>query len=113
MGLSYLGIPRQARVTEVCTNEVWAMRSRVRRVFGAVYSAIENAQKPDATKGRDVVLRRHNEEDYKDHFSTWDQIRVRARKCLGINLFGSHKEYRAMPSLFGWHSRTHSLREFA
>lgn len=26
-----------------------------------------------------------------------------ARKCLGINLFGSHKEYRAMPSLFGWH----------
>ncbi|KAG5386537.1 hypothetical protein IGI04_038007 [Brassica rapa subsp. trilocularis] len=76
----YLGIPRQARVAEVCPNEVCGMRSRGRRVFGDVYTAIQNAQKPDTKKGRDVILWRHNEEDYKDHFSTvrtWDQIRDR------------------------------------
>ncbi|XP_022560180.2 uncharacterized protein LOC111206959 [Brassica napus] len=80
LGLRYLGIPRQARVAEACPNEAWGMRGQGRRVFGDVYTAIENAQKPDARRGSDVILWRHNEEDFKDHFSaarTWDQIRVR------------------------------------
>ncbi|XP_013625260.1 PREDICTED: uncharacterized protein LOC106331446 [Brassica oleracea var. oleracea] len=80
LGLRYLCIPRQARVAEACPNEAWGMRGRGRRVFGDVYTAIENAQKPDARRGSDVILWRHNEEDFKDHFSaarTWDQIRVR------------------------------------
>lgn len=78
--MTYLGVPRQARVADVCSHGVRGMRSRGWRAFGAVYSAIESAQKPDVTKGRDVVLWRHNEDDYKDHFSTartWEQIRVR------------------------------------
>lgn len=63
--MRYLGIPGQDRVAEVCTNEVWAMRSRGWKVFGEVYTAIENAQKPDAIKGRDDILWMHNEEDYR------------------------------------------------
>ena len=80
------------------------MRSRGRRVFGDVYTAIQNAQKPDTKKGRDVILWRHNEEDYKDHFSTvrtWDQIRDRGAEVSWHISFGLHKEYHAMLLLFG------------
>ena len=52
-------------------------------MFGAVYNAIENASRPDESMGRDVMLWRHDEGTFKDHFSaarTWDQIRVRGHE---------------------------------
>lgn len=54
------------------------MRNRGRRVVEAAYIKIENAQKPDESRGQDVMLWKHN--DYKDFFfsqRTWDQIRTR------------------------------------
>lgn len=59
------------------------MRSRGRRVFGAVYNAIENASQPDESMGRDVMLWRHEEGTFKYHFSAariWDHIRVKGHE---------------------------------
>ncbi|XP_056864156.1 uncharacterized protein LOC130511263 [Raphanus sativus] len=80
LGPTYLGIPRQAMLSEVFTDGVWRMRRRGRRVFGEVYDAIEGATAPAIDAGRDFVLWRHGDDDFKNHFSTqktWDQIRVR------------------------------------
>lgn len=59
------------------------MRRRGRRVFDPIYDEIEIAGRPIPDTGRDTILWRHNEDDYKDHFSTlrtWDQIKVKAPK---------------------------------
>lgn len=39
-------------VSEAC--KAWAMRNRGRRVVEAAYVKIENAQKPDESRGQDV-----------------------------------------------------------
>ncbi|XP_013624097.1 PREDICTED: uncharacterized protein LOC106330089 [Brassica oleracea var. oleracea] len=89
LGITYLGIPRQALVSDVCIDGEWRLRSRGRRVFGSVYEEIENAGKPVGGTGRDIILWRHNDNEYKDHFSTlrtWDQIRVREPAVPWCNL---------------------------
>lgn len=83
LGPQYLGISRQALVSEAYENGEWKMISRGRRVYTNTYDRIESAQRPDVNLGRDVVLWRHNEDGYKDHFSsarTWDQIRIRGQE---------------------------------
>lgn len=89
LGITYLGIPRQDLVSDVCIDGEWRLRSHRRRVFGHVYEEIENAGKPVGGTGRDIILWRHNDNDYKDHFSTlrtWDQIRVREPAVPWCNL---------------------------
>lgn len=89
LGPTYLGIPRQALVSDACSEEGWKLRSRGRRVFGAVYEEIEGAEKPIPGAGQDVPLSKHDADDYKDHFSTsrtWDQIRVRGQEVSWCNL---------------------------
>ncbi|KAH0929096.1 LOW QUALITY PROTEIN: hypothetical protein HID58_014823, partial [Brassica napus] len=42
-----------------------------------------SAQRPDANLGMDVILWRHKEDEYKDHFPivrTWEQIRARGQE---------------------------------
>ena len=81
MGPLYLGIPRQALVSDACRQGDWVMRPRGRRVYEALYTKIENSQKPESNGGRDVPLWKHDEENYKALFSTrrtWDQIRIQA-----------------------------------
>lgn len=52
-------------------------------MFTNIYDKTESARRPDANLGRYVVLWRHNENEYKDHFSsarTWDQIRIKGQE---------------------------------
>lgn len=89
LGLTYLGIPRQALVSDVCIHGNWVLRSRGRRVFGSVYAEIENAGKPTPGTGQDVILWKHEDNEYKDHFSTtktWNQIRARGQNVSWCNI---------------------------
>lgn len=59
------------------------MRRRGRRVFGSIYEENESVGLPNYDAGRDIMLWRHNGDDFKDHFSvraTWNQIRIRQQE---------------------------------
>ena len=104
LGLLYLGIPRQARVAEVCPNKVWGMQSRGRRVFGDVYTAIENVQKPDAWKKTMLFYGGTMRRTTRTTSQQWEleiRLEIGGLKYLGTISFGLHKEYHAMLSLFG------------
>lgn len=83
MGPRYLGIPRHTLVTDACRSGDWVMRIRGRRIYEEVYEKIEKAQKPDGNGGKDVMLWKHDEGDFKDTFSTrrtLEQIRIKAQE---------------------------------
>lgn len=94
MGQRYIGIPLQGLVSEACNNGDWVLRKRRKRVYAAVYEKIENAQQPDEASGQDVKLWKHNEDDYKDTFSTQRtrSLGIRSESKLqwsdGTHLFG-------------------------
>ena len=83
LGPTYLGIPKQALLSDACINGAWNIRRRGRIVFGDVYDEIENASMPTSDAGRDFTLWRHDGDDFKNHFSTratWEQIRIRKQE---------------------------------
>lgn len=84
-------------------------------MFGSVYAEIENAGKPTPGTGQDVILWKHEDNEYKDHFSTtktWNHIRARGKTFLGAIYSGSLKGFQDRPSLFGWRLKIDYLREF-
>lgn len=86
-----------------------------RRVSPVTYDIIENARRLDVSLGRDVVMWRHDEDVYKDHFSsarTWDQIRIICQEVLWYQLVWYTQEFLAKISLYGWQFEIDSLLEF-
>lgn len=83
VGTLYLGVQRHAKVSEVVSLENWNIRGRRSRRFHELYNAIMAVPPPQPGNGRDVILWRHSDDDYRDNFScknTWDQLRVKRPK---------------------------------
>ncbi|KAF3590261.1 hypothetical protein DY000_02022190 [Brassica cretica] len=59
LGPQYLGISRQALVSEAYENGEWKMRSRGRRVYTNTYDTIESAQRTDIRIRRQEVPWNH------------------------------------------------------
>ncbi|XP_018473746.2 uncharacterized protein LOC108844960 [Raphanus sativus] len=80
VGTTYLGLPRRATVSEAMNQTGWAIRGQRSRHHHDLYAEVVAQPLPDPHLGRDVVLWKHGEDDYRDSFSsakTWDQIRLR------------------------------------
>lgn len=63
------------------------MRRGGMRVYEAEYDVIEAAQQPSVDGGKDIILWKYNEDDYKNNFSTqktWDQIRIKATEIYRV-----------------------------
>lgn len=61
----------------------WNIRGRRSRRFHDLYDCISAIEPPAPEKGRDVIMWKHGDDDYKPIFSaarTWDQIRVKKSK---------------------------------
>ncbi|XP_018460071.1 uncharacterized protein LOC108831013 [Raphanus sativus] len=83
VGTYYLGVSRNARVSDAVTQAHWSIRGHRNRHFHDLYARIRNERIPHDEYGSDLVLWKHSEDNYKPHFSssrTYDQIRIRRSK---------------------------------
>lgn len=67
VGTCYLGIARNARVSDAVTQSHWNIRGRRSRHFHALYDCIQNEQVPHEDHGGDVVFWKHSEDNYISH----------------------------------------------
>lgn len=75
-----MGVRRHAKVSEAVTLEGWSIRGRRCRRFQELHNSILAKEPPRPDMGRDIVLWRHGNDDFRDHFAatnTWEQIRSR------------------------------------
>ncbi|XP_013628130.1 PREDICTED: uncharacterized protein LOC106334389 [Brassica oleracea var. oleracea] len=80
VGTCYLGIARNARVSDAARQSEWRVRGQRSRHYHELHACILAEPVPDEERGRDVVLWKHSDDNYKTCFSsakTWDQIRDR------------------------------------
>ena len=79
-GTTYIGLPRRATVSDAVKQNEWAIRGQRSRHYHELYDAITAVPVPEPQHGRDTVLWREGDDDYKATFSTtktWEQIRLR------------------------------------
>ncbi|XP_013624341.1 PREDICTED: uncharacterized protein LOC106330421 [Brassica oleracea var. oleracea] len=80
VGTCYLGIARNARVSDAARQSEWRVRGQRSRHYHELHARIQAEPVPDEERGGDVVLWKHSDDNYKTCFSsakTWDQIRDR------------------------------------
>ncbi|XP_024005015.1 uncharacterized protein LOC112082148 [Eutrema salsugineum] len=77
-GTRVLEIDRQAMVSAAVQNQTWRIHRCRGEHLQAILSSIRSLPVPSASDGSNMVLLRHDINEYKEHFSsraTWDQIR--------------------------------------
>ena len=82
-GTIYLGVQRHAMVSDAVTTAGWNIRGGRSRHFSRLHNVIMATNVPQTERGRDVVLLRHGDDDYRDTFSSsnmWDQLRTKRTK---------------------------------
>lgn len=82
-GTIYLGVRRHATVSETVTTNGWNIQGQISRRFQELRNSILAIDAPQPESGRDVMLWRHEVDDYRDTFSsskTWDQLRLKRNK---------------------------------
>lgn len=80
-GTTYLGVRRLAKVSEAETLEGWSIRGRRCRRFQELHNSILAKEPPRPDMGRDIVLWRHRNDDFRDYFAatnTWEQNKIQA-----------------------------------
>ena len=85
VGTYYLGVPRNARVSEAVLGQHWNIRGLRSRRYHALHHRIQNERVPLDEHGKDVVLWKHDDKTYKPHFSsrrTWEQLRLKKNKVV-------------------------------
>lgn len=69
-GTAYIGLPRRATIIDAMKQNEWAIRGQRSRHYHDLYAAIVEEPVPAPHRGRDVVLWRNGDDDYRDTFST-------------------------------------------
>ncbi|VVB02612.1 unnamed protein product [Arabis nemorensis] len=90
----------KANVYDAANLTGWAVRGHQGRQHQSLLCRIRTEPLPRPKQGKDVVMWRHSDDDYKDHFSAkkkhgskYDQ---RKQKSHGVKLFGSHMGFQAI-----------------
>lgn len=81
--MNYLGLPRNALVSNAVSGEDWSLRNKRSRRFQNLYTQILVQPIPATSKVNDMILWRHKEDDFRDTFSTantWNQIHPKKAK---------------------------------
>lgn len=89
VGTTYLGVARQATVSDAVRNGEWCIRGRRSRRFHDLYASIVSKVVPEPDFGKDVVLWKYGEDDYRACFSaarTWEQLRLKRDKVAWRNV---------------------------
>ena len=82
-GTTYLGVLKHAKVCDAVTGNEWNIRGRRSRRFHDLYDSILAIAPLSPNKGRNIIMWKHGDDDYRPTFSaarTWDQLRVKRTK---------------------------------
>ncbi|KAG2306659.1 hypothetical protein Bca52824_026407 [Brassica carinata] len=83
VGTTYLGVLRHAKVSSAAKEEGWNIRGERSRRYHDLYNCIMDLEPPKPESGKDIVLWKHGDDDYKPTFSaakTWEQLRSKRNK---------------------------------
>lgn len=83
LGIRYLGVARNATISNVLSEAGWNIRSRGQRRYPEVYAMIDAFPVSYPLVGADVVLWRNDQNEFKPSFSsarTWNHLRNKRDK---------------------------------
>ena len=75
---TYLGMTRQAKVSEAANQDGWRIWGARSRRFQALYTDVISMNPPHTSLGCDIMLWKRGEDDFRDNISsstTWNQIK--------------------------------------